>query len=170
MKEFLIKIWDSEEDREQGISDIIETGITELSEAIKRAKRIFENESFSCVEVQDQDETETFFMKDSSEERVFYNTTQESNKTLKNKLYNKTQAMYKALINEEDINNPKTEEYKKANKEYSDTLQECAENNISTETTDEIIGQAKKDLKGEISEDLISSNTINQNNLDEEIE
>ena len=81
MKEFLIKIWDSEEDREQGISDIIETGITELSEAIKRAKRIFENESFSCVEVQDQDETETFFMKDSSEERVFYNTTQESNKT-----------------------------------------------------------------------------------------
>ena len=90
-----------------------------------------------------------------------FSETAESNnspETLKDKLYNKTQAMYKALINEEDINNPKTEEYKNANKEYSDTLQECAENNISTETTDEIIGQAKKDLKEEIGEEIASSN------------
>ena len=81
-----------------------------------------------------------------------FSETAESNnspETLKDKLYNKTQAMYKALINEEDINNPKTEEYKKANK---------AENNISTETTDEIIGQAKKDLKEEIGEEIASSN------------
>ena len=56
MKEYIIKIWEDEERRNIGESDIIAVGIENLKDAISKAKKIMEEQNYSSIEVQDNDE------------------------------------------------------------------------------------------------------------------
>lgn len=91
-----------------------------------------------------------------------YENLLEINRTkLENLLYSNTQNLYKALIGEEDINNPKTDLYKKAKTEFDNIKTECNKNEISEKKQEEIIEQAKQDLKNEISEEITTEETSN---------
>ena len=73
---------------------------------------------------------------------------------LKDSLYKNTQNLYKSLIGEEDIENPKSDLYKKAKEDFEKIKSECNKNGIDEKEQEEIVEQAKQDLKNEISEEI----------------
>ena len=57
MKEtYIIKIWETEELRNAGLSDIISSGITDLKTAIKDAKQLMQEQEYASIEVQNSKE------------------------------------------------------------------------------------------------------------------
>ena len=52
-KNYIIKIWETESEREQGLSEIIEVGIDKLEIAMEKARKISEDNEYACIEVQD---------------------------------------------------------------------------------------------------------------------
>lgn len=58
--DYIIKYWETEELREQGISDIF-GHYNSLKEAVAMAKKIYKQQSFPAIEVQNNKETKTFF-------------------------------------------------------------------------------------------------------------
>ena len=70
-KTYIIKVWENEDLREQGLSDILEVGINDLKTAIARAKKIYENNDYISIEVQTGDEQDTLYFKDKKEERYY---------------------------------------------------------------------------------------------------
>ncbi|MBR3255694.1 MAG: hypothetical protein IKF97_05775 [Clostridia bacterium] len=74
MKTFKLKIYETEQDRISGHSDILKSGITDLMEAIKEAKEQFVKEELECIEVVDNNEEKTYFIKDHIEEKIYDNT------------------------------------------------------------------------------------------------
>lgn len=77
MNTFKLKIYETEQDRNSGHSDILKSGITDLMEAIKEAKEQFYKEELECIEVVDNNEGKTYFLKDAIEEIVYDNTMSE---------------------------------------------------------------------------------------------
>ena len=75
---YLIKIWENEDLRDLGISDIVETDIDNIQEAISKAKKIMENNDYASIEVQTNDEEETVYHKSTGEEKYFYNLPQDN--------------------------------------------------------------------------------------------
>ena len=75
---YLIKIWENENLRDLGISDIVETDIDNIQEAISKAKKIMENNNYASIEVQTNDEEETVYHKSTDEEKYFYNLPQDN--------------------------------------------------------------------------------------------
>ena len=73
---------------------------------------------------------------------------------LKDSLYKNTQNLYKSLIGEEDIENPKSDLYKKVKEDFEKIKSECNKNGIDEKEQEEIVEQAKQDLKNEISEEI----------------
>lgn len=55
MEKYIIKIWETEEERDEGISEIIESSILNLEEAIRKAKKIMENNEIASLEIQTSD-------------------------------------------------------------------------------------------------------------------
>lgn len=72
-KKFLIKIWETEEDRDLGESIIYETSIESIQEAITKAKKIMNEQNYASMEVQDSKEKETYYFCTPKEEQYFYN-------------------------------------------------------------------------------------------------
>lgn len=75
---YIIKVWENDDLREQGLSDILEVGIKDLKKAIARAKKLFENNDYVSIEVQTGDEQDTMYFKDKKEEK-YYNLEGNSN-------------------------------------------------------------------------------------------
>ena len=73
MESYIIKIWETEEERDAGISEIIESNIASLEDAIKKAKKIMENNDFASLEVQTSDEMNSIYFCTSREEKYLYN-------------------------------------------------------------------------------------------------
>lgn len=74
MKEkYIIKIWETEEERETGLSDIISSNIADLKTAIQDAKKLKEEQNYASVEVQNSNQTKTYYYMDDDEEKYIYN-------------------------------------------------------------------------------------------------
>lgn len=74
MKEkYIIKIWETEEEREEGLSDIISSNIADLKTAIQDAKKLKEEQNYASVEVQNSNQTKTYYYIDDDEEKYIYN-------------------------------------------------------------------------------------------------
>lgn len=74
MKEkYIIKIWETEEEREEGLSDIISSNIADLKTAIQDAKKLKEEQNYASVEVQNSNQTKTYYYMDDDEEKYIYN-------------------------------------------------------------------------------------------------
>lgn len=73
MGRYIIKIWESKEDRNQGISDIIETDLLNIQKAIEKAKKLKEKQNYTSLEVQDLKETITYYSFTPEGEKTFEN-------------------------------------------------------------------------------------------------
>ena len=72
MSSYLIKIWETEELRDSGESDIIEVDIKSLKKAIDKAKEMMEKQQYASLEVQNREETKTFYYSTPKEEEYVY--------------------------------------------------------------------------------------------------
>ena len=61
MGTYIIKVWETEEEREQGLSYIVENDFDSISYAIERAKEIEKEENYNAIEVQNTKENKTFY-------------------------------------------------------------------------------------------------------------
>ena len=61
MGTYIIKVWETEEEREQGLSYIVENDFDSISYAIERAKEIDKEENYNAIEVQNTKENKTFY-------------------------------------------------------------------------------------------------------------
>lgn len=74
MKEtYIIKIWETEELRNAGLSDIISFGITDLKTAIKDAKQLMQEQEYASIEVQNSKEKKSYYYEDGQEQEYIYN-------------------------------------------------------------------------------------------------
>lgn len=71
MRSYIIKIWENEVLREQGISDIIRTDIKDIRTAVQIAQEIQNNNRYACIEVQDNQQKTSYYMQDMIEEKIF---------------------------------------------------------------------------------------------------
>lgn len=74
---YIIKIWETEELRDTGESDIIETNIENLDNAISKAKKIMEEQNYASLEVQDEEEKNSFYFCTPTEEIYLNNLENE---------------------------------------------------------------------------------------------
>ena len=61
MGTYIIKVWETEEEREQGLPYIVENDFDSISYAIERAKKIDKEENYNAIEVQNTKENKTFY-------------------------------------------------------------------------------------------------------------
>lgn len=74
MKEtYIIKIWETEEERDAGLSDIISSNIADLKTAIQDAKKLKEEQKYDSVEVQNSNQTKSYYYIDNNDEKYIYN-------------------------------------------------------------------------------------------------
>ena len=69
-KNYIIKIWETESEREQGLSEIIKVGIDKLEIAIEEARKISENNEYACIEVQDSKQKKSYLTIDEKGEKI----------------------------------------------------------------------------------------------------
>ena len=69
---YIIKVWENEELRDQGLSDIIEVGIEDFETAVEKAKELYEDNCYASIEVQTGDEQDTLYFKDNKEEKYYH--------------------------------------------------------------------------------------------------
>ncbi|MGN1299605.1 MAG: hypothetical protein ACI4UE_06470 [Candidatus Scatovivens sp.] len=69
-KNYIIKIWETESEREQGLSEIIKVGIDKLEIAIEEARRISEDNEYACIEVQDSKQKKSYLTIDEKGEKI----------------------------------------------------------------------------------------------------
>lgn len=74
---YIIKVWETAEERKQGLSEIIEADLTDIHEAIDRAKAINNRENYNVIEVQN-----------SKQNTTYYSNTPESEETYENEIKN----------------------------------------------------------------------------------
>lgn len=70
---YIIKIWETEERRDSGESDIIETNIKSLKEAIDKSKKIMEEQNYASLNVQNTNENCSFYYCTPNSEEYIYN-------------------------------------------------------------------------------------------------
>lgn len=71
MGRYIIKVWETEEERDLGESNIVETNLNDIEQAIGKAKKIMNNQNYASLEVQNSNENETYYFVDSTEEKHF---------------------------------------------------------------------------------------------------
>ena len=69
-KNYIIKIWETESEREQGLSEIIKVGIDKLEIAIEQARKISKDNEYACVEVQDSKQKKSYITIDEKGEKI----------------------------------------------------------------------------------------------------
>lgn len=77
-KKYIIKIWETEEMRNLGESEIIETNIKSLKEAINKSKDIMEKQNYASLEIQDEEQNNSYYYCTSNEEKYLYNFREEN--------------------------------------------------------------------------------------------
>ncbi len=71
MAKYIIKIWETEQEREKGLSDIIESNLSDIQKAIEKAKKIMNSQNYNTLEVQDSKQTVTYYSHTPEEEKTF---------------------------------------------------------------------------------------------------
>ena len=56
MAKFIVKYWENEEAREEGLSEIFSANLEILDVAIDQAVRLYSKQDFPCVEVLDEND------------------------------------------------------------------------------------------------------------------
>lgn len=97
MRSYIIKIWENEDLREQGISDIIRTDIKDIRTAVQIAQEIQNNNRYACIEVQDNQQKTSYYMQDMIEEKIFENKYLEAIKQ------EKINYLYKLMYGDKNI-------------------------------------------------------------------
>ena len=69
-KNYIIKIWETESEREQGLSEIIEVGFDKLEIAMEKARKISEDNEYACIEVQDSKQKKSYLTIDEKGEKT----------------------------------------------------------------------------------------------------
>jgi len=69
-KNYIIKIWETENEREQGLSEIIKVGIDKLEIAIEQARKISKDNEYACIEVQDSKQKKSYITIDEKGEKI----------------------------------------------------------------------------------------------------
>ena len=80
-EKYEIKIWETEEDREEGISFEYPDLFDNVDDAINEAKKLMEREDYACIEVQNIGKSKVYYWSDGFDEE-FYKPKQESNMEL----------------------------------------------------------------------------------------
>lgn len=73
-KTYIIEMWETNADRNDGFGQIIEEDIENLGQAIKKAKEIFETSECVSIEVQKSISREAVYFRDKVEEKFFIET------------------------------------------------------------------------------------------------
>lgn len=97
MRSYIIKIWENEDLREQGISDIIRTDIKDIRTAVQIAQETQNNNHYACIEVQDNQQKTSYYMQDMIEEKIFENKYLEAIKQ------EKINYLYKLMYGDKNI-------------------------------------------------------------------
>ena len=146
MRSYIIKTWETEDEREQGLSEIIEVGFDKLENAIEKARKIGEDNNYACIEVQDSKQNKSYCTIDANGEKIDnFNyidaIRQEKINYFYNLVYGKEDIVYKdeAMFgkaskmlevlkeNEKEIYEDYKEEKDTLEKEYKDLLKDIEE-------------------------------------------
>lgn len=146
MGRYIIKIWETEDDREQGLSDIIETNLSDIQVAIKRAKDLNAKQNYNSMEVQDTKQKITYYSHTPDGEQSYY---EEINKAEKQEKINK----YAELVYNKKLQDRNEEIYGKA-KDVIKKLKEDREyiNNPKNEMDKYYIDMVNEEIKPLIEE------------------
>lgn len=71
MARYIIKIWETEDEREQGLSDIIESNLSNIQKTIETAKKLIKSQNYNALEVQDTKQKVTYYSHTPEEEKTF---------------------------------------------------------------------------------------------------
>ena len=71
MERYIIKVWETEQERDLGESNIVDTNLNDIEQAIGKAKNIMSNQNYASLEVQNNNENKTYYFADSTEEKYF---------------------------------------------------------------------------------------------------
>lgn len=71
MARYIIKIWETKDEREQGISDIIESNLYDIQNAIEKAKKLSQSQNYNALEVQDTKQKITYYSHTPEGEKSF---------------------------------------------------------------------------------------------------
>lgn len=71
MARYIIKIWETKDEREQGLSDIIESNLSDIQNAIEKAKKLVKSQNYNALEVQDTKQKITYYSHTPDEEKSF---------------------------------------------------------------------------------------------------
>lgn len=71
MARYIIKIWETEDEREQGLSDIIESNLSDIQKTIETAKKLMKSQNYNALEVQDTKQKVTYYSHTPEEEKTF---------------------------------------------------------------------------------------------------
>ena len=145
-KNYIIKIWETESEREQGLSEIIKVGIDKLEIAIEEAKKISQDNEYACIEVQDSKQKKSYLTIDEKGQKIDnFNyidaIRQEKINYFYNLVYGKEDIVYKdesifgkaskvlevLKENEKEIYKDYKEEKAILEKEYKDLLKDIEE-------------------------------------------
>lgn len=71
MAKYIIKAWETEDEREQGLSDILESNLSDIQKTIEKAKEIMNSQNYIALEVQNSKQTVTYYSHTPEEEKTF---------------------------------------------------------------------------------------------------
>ncbi len=103
MGRYIIKVWETEQNRELGESNIIESSLDDIDSAIQKAKRIMNLNNYASLEVQTSKENKTLYFTAKNEEKIFKDEIDEEKKQEKINIYAKFVYDEKATDNMEEI-------------------------------------------------------------------
>lgn len=158
MGRYMIKIWETEEDRESGESSIVENNLDNIDQAIEKAKRIMKLNSYASLEVQNSKENKTLYFCTQNEEETYF-----KEEIAKEKMQEKINKYAKVIWGNELVNNG-DEIYGKVEdviKMLKENTQYCntPEANIDEETL-EVINKSTKELLNEFENDFIDEDYV----------
>lgn len=154
MPKYIIKVWETKEEREQGISNIIESGLSNIKETIKKAKKIMDSQNYVSLEVQDSKEKRTLYYAIQDDETEFSDLLQEELLREKVNKYGKLVFDNELEDNGEDVFGSvrkvieHLEDIKKYHKENKANISEEEREDIVNETED-LIEEIKENYDDE---------------------
>ncbi len=80
LNRYVIKIWETEHERELGVPSMVSEPLDDVNKAIIHAKRIMERDNHPAIEVQNVEQTKTYYFLDGKEEKYYNNSELLKNK------------------------------------------------------------------------------------------
>ena len=158
MGRYIIKIWETQQDRESGESSIVENNLDNIDQAIEKAKRIMNSNNYASLEVQNSKENKTLYFCSQKEEETYF-----KEEIAKEKMQEKINRYARVIYGEELKDNGdeipgKVKDVKvtlKENLEYCKT----SESNIDEEEL-KFINESTKELLEELGNDYIDDDYV----------